>query len=92
MTTSINYQYSVRGSWLGPADEKPAVTGAKFLQTLDALSDIDPVFSGWQFTGAWQISEEHRSNLCRWPPGANVSRRLLNKVSTSMTLINRVRN
>jgi len=63
MTTSINYQYSVRGSWLGPADEKPAVTGAKFLQTLDALSDIDPVFSGWQFTGAWQIPEEHRSEF-----------------------------
>jgi hypothetical protein len=63
MTTSINYQYSVRGSWLGPADEKPAVTGAKFLQTLDALSGIDPLFTGWQFTGRWQLPEEHSSEF-----------------------------
>lgn len=61
--TSVNYRYSVRGSWLGPANEKPAVTGAKFLQTLDALSSIDPLFAGWQFTGPWQIPEEHRSSF-----------------------------
>jgi hypothetical protein len=63
MTTSINYQYSVRGSWLRPADEKPPFIGAKFLQTLDALSGIDPLFTGWQFTGTWQIPEEHRSEF-----------------------------
>jgi Immunity protein 52 len=60
MTTGIDYEYSVRGSWLGPASEKPAITGAKFLKTLDALSGIDPIFSGWMFTGAWQLSEGHR--------------------------------
>ena len=58
--TPINYRYFVRGSWLGPANEKPAVIGTKFLQTLDALSGIDPLFTDWQFTGAWQIPEEHR--------------------------------
>jgi hypothetical protein len=63
MMTSVNYRYSVRCSWLGPAGEKPAVTGAKFLQTLDALSSIDPLFAGWQFTGSWQIPEEHRSEF-----------------------------
>ena len=49
--------------WAGPADEKPATTGAKFLKTLDALSGIDPLFTGWQFTGRWQIPEEHRSSF-----------------------------
>jgi hypothetical protein len=58
--TPINYRYFVRGQWAGPADEKPAVTGAKFLQTLDSLSGIDPLFTGWQFTGRWQIPEEQR--------------------------------
>jgi hypothetical protein len=58
--TPINYRYFVRGHWLGPADEAPAVTGAKFLKTLDALSDINPFFAGWQFTGSWQLPGEHR--------------------------------
>ncbi len=61
--TSVNYRYSVRGSWSGPADEEPVVTGAKFLETLDALTSIDPIFAGWQFTGSWQIPEEHRSSF-----------------------------
>jgi hypothetical protein len=59
----FNYRYFVRGQWAGPADENPAVTGAKFLQTLDALSGIDPLFTGWQFTGYWQIPEEHSSEF-----------------------------
>jgi hypothetical protein len=61
--TPINYRYFVRGSWTGPADEKPAVTGAKFLQTLDSLNGVDPLFAGWQFTGRWQLPEEHRSSF-----------------------------
>jgi hypothetical protein len=61
--TPINYRYFVRGQWVGPADEKPSLIGAKFLKTLDALSDIDPLFAGWQFTGRWQIPEEHRSSF-----------------------------
>jgi Immunity protein 52 len=59
----INYRYFVRGQWAGPADERPAITGAKFLKTLDALSGIDPLFTGWQFTGRWQIPEGHRSSF-----------------------------
>lgn len=61
--TTTNYSYAARGKWSGPADEKPAVTGAKFLRTLDSLSGIDPIFTGWQFTGTWQIPEEHRSSF-----------------------------
>jgi hypothetical protein len=61
--TPINYRYFVRGQWVGSADEKPAVIGAKFLKTLDALSDIDPLFAGWQFTGTWQLPEERRADF-----------------------------
>jgi hypothetical protein len=56
--TSINYRYFVRGHWRGPADEEPAVTGGKFLQTLDALSGIDTIFSGWQVIRNWEITED----------------------------------
>ncbi len=63
MMTPLNYRYYVRGHWAGPPDEKPTVTGAKFLQTIDALSRIDPLFAGWQFTGYWQIPEERRSEF-----------------------------
>ena len=56
--TTINYSYRVQGEWVGPADEKPAVTGAKFLRTLDALSGNDPLFSGWQIYRNWQIAED----------------------------------
>lgn len=60
---TINYGYAVRGEWAGPADEKPAITGAKFLQTLDTLSGIDPLFSGWQVYRNWQIAEDDRPRL-----------------------------
>ncbi len=63
MMTTINYRYFVLGRWVGRADEKPAVIGEKFLQTLDALGGIASLFEGWQFTGAWQIPEEHRSEF-----------------------------
>jgi hypothetical protein len=61
--TAINYSYAVRGKWAGPADEKPAVTGAKFLQTLDALSRIDPIFAGWQVNRNWKITEDDQPRL-----------------------------
>lgn len=44
--TEINYRYSIRSRWRGRVDS-PAGVGAKFLSTLDALSDIDPVFANW---------------------------------------------
>ena len=56
----ISYRYFVRGHWAERPDAAPAVIGAKFLKTLDTLADIDPSFLGWQFTGPWQIPEEHR--------------------------------
>jgi len=61
--TPITYRYFVRGQWAGPADEKPAVTGATFLQTLDSLSAIDPVFSGWQVNRNWKIPEDEEPRL-----------------------------
>jgi hypothetical protein len=60
---TINYRYFVRGHWVGPADEAPAVTGAKFLQTLDSLDGIDPLFSGWQLYRNWQIAEDDQPRL-----------------------------
>jgi hypothetical protein len=56
--TQIDYHYAVRGEWAGPPDEKPAVTGAKFLQTLDALSGINPLFSGWQLIRNRKIADD----------------------------------
>jgi hypothetical protein len=56
--TQISYDYFVRGSWAGPADEKSAVTGARFLKTLDSLSGIDALLSGWQVMRNWKITED----------------------------------
>ncbi len=61
--TPISYRYFVRGQWAGPADEKPAVTGAKFLQTLDSLSRIDPLFSGWKINRNWKVAEDDQPRL-----------------------------
>jgi hypothetical protein len=61
--TIVNYNYAVRGKWAGPADEKPAVTGAKFLQTLDALSRVDPIFADWQVNRNWKIIEDDQPRL-----------------------------
>ena len=61
--TPITYRYFVRGQWAGPADEKPAVIGAKFLRTLDSLSSIDPLFSDWQINRNWKITEDEHPRL-----------------------------
>jgi hypothetical protein len=55
LMTQINYRYFIRGHWTGPANEAPAVTGTKFLQALDSLSSIDPLFPGWQVNRNWKI-------------------------------------
>jgi hypothetical protein len=49
MTRVPYYEYFIRSKWRGRI-ETPAAIGAKFLNTLDALSRIDPVFSGWMLT------------------------------------------
>ena len=58
--TQPNYRYFVRGSWDGPAAEKPFITGAKLLKTLDSLSGIDPIFASWQLIRNWEIAEDER--------------------------------
>lgn len=59
----MNYRYFVRGQWPGSANEKPAVTGAKFLQTLDLLSANDPLFSHWQINRNWKADEDEQPRL-----------------------------
>jgi len=68
----INYSYYVRGKFSGPADEKPLVTGTKFLKTLDRLSGIDPLLEGWQLLGCWEITQENLS----WVPLAVARERI----------------
>jgi hypothetical protein len=46
MTTQPYYEYFIRSQWPGRL-ETPVAIGAKFLNTLDALSRIDPVLSNW---------------------------------------------
>jgi hypothetical protein len=46
--SELEFYYHIRAS-LPPKPETPASLGAKFLQTLDALSRIDPaIFTNWQ--------------------------------------------
>jgi hypothetical protein len=61
--TPTNYEYAVRGRWAGRPDEEPAVTGSKFLKTLDSLSGIDPLFSDWQVNRNWNIAEDEQPRL-----------------------------
>ena len=49
MTTEPFYNYFVRSTWHGRV-ETPAAIGAKFLNTLDALSGIDRIFGGWKIS------------------------------------------
>lgn len=59
----INYRYFIQGHWSGPANEALAVTGARFVQTLDSLSAIDPVFSDWQVNRNWKLTEDDKPRL-----------------------------
>jgi hypothetical protein len=79
----INYRYFVRGSWAGPAAERPASTGAKFLRTLDSLSGIDPIFSGWQINRNWRIAEDEQPRLV---PLAAARDRIVEIVENGVTL------
>jgi hypothetical protein len=47
MTNQIIYRYFIRSGW-EERTEAPGVIGANFLKTLDALSDIDPLFANWE--------------------------------------------
>jgi hypothetical protein len=80
--TSISYYYSVLGSWIGPADEAPAITGAKFLKTLDSLSGIDPIFADWQINRNWEIEEDGQPRLI---PLAAARRRIADIVEGGVT-------
>lgn len=79
---SISYRYSVGGRWAGPVDEALAVTGAKFLKTLDALSGIDPIFTDWQVNRNWEIAEDGQPRLI---PLAAARKRIEDIVETGVT-------
>jgi hypothetical protein len=46
MTKEPYYDYFIRSQWHERV-ETPAAIGAKFLNTLDDLSRIDPIFRNW---------------------------------------------
>jgi hypothetical protein len=71
--TPVNYSFDVQGHWFGPRDEKPAVTGAKFVKTLDLLSRIDPLLSDWQVIRNLEIAEDEQP---RQLPLASVRNRI----------------
>jgi hypothetical protein len=45
----FEYHYNIRSGWRGRL-ESPASIGAKFLNTLDALNRVDPMFADWELT------------------------------------------
>ena len=49
------YCYFIRSGWPERSDE-PAAIGAKFLETLDTLTDIDPIFATWKVFDARDAS------------------------------------
>jgi len=49
MTKKLDYHYFVRSGWRG-RPEAPSAIGAKFLETLDVLSGVDPIFANWEIT------------------------------------------
>src|SRR5579862_9853440 len=44
-----SFDYSIHSGWRG-RPESPASIGAKFVETLDALSGIDLIFADWKLT------------------------------------------
>jgi hypothetical protein len=46
MMVKPNYTYSLRSEWHGRV-ETPSAIGAKYLNMLDALGQIDPIFADW---------------------------------------------
>lgn len=47
MKQTDGYAYFIRSAWKERV-ETPAAIGAKFVNTLDALSDVDPIFASWE--------------------------------------------
>ncbi len=47
MSKHIGYTYFIRSAWKERI-ETPGAIGVKFANTLDTLTDIDPIFAGWE--------------------------------------------
>ena len=81
--TPMNYDYSVHGWWGGPADEAPSATGAKFLETIDSLSGIDPIFANWEVIRNWRLVEDRQP---RQIPLAAARERIVEVVKSGIVL------
>jgi hypothetical protein len=57
MTKETGYTFFVCSTWTERV-ETPATIGAKFVDTLDALTSIDPIFANWEV-----FDHRHRSSL-----------------------------
>ncbi len=68
MKNQMNYRYSIRSSWRGRPETTAAIS-VKFIETLDALSTIDPIFTDWEIVNIRDMS----SSLSRY--GALARRR-----------------
>jgi hypothetical protein len=55
MKNQMNYRYFIRSDWRGRPEATTAIS-AKFIETLDALSAIDPIFTGWEITNIRDMS------------------------------------
>ena len=57
MKENNDYTFFIRSTWKERI-ETPAAIGVKFVNTLDALTDIDPIFAGWEV-----LDHRNRSSL-----------------------------
>jgi hypothetical protein len=55
MKDQMNYRYFIRSDWRG-RPETPTTISEKLVETLDALSAIDPVFTGWEIINIRDMS------------------------------------
>ena len=60
MKNQMNYRYSIRSSWRGRPETTAAIS-VKFIETLDALSTIDPIFTDWEIVNIRDMSSSSLS-------------------------------
>jgi hypothetical protein len=55
MMNQMNYRYFLRSGWRGRPETTTAI-GTKFIETLHALSAIDPIFTSWEIVNIRNMS------------------------------------
>lgn len=51
----MDYRFFIRSGWCGRVDPTAAI-GGKFLETLDALASVDPIFADWKISDVRNMS------------------------------------